>query len=221
MRRVKAAALVLDFDIYIRNNVDSHNVRSLVDAMQAGVELPPVIIDRRSKRVVDGFHRVRAAILCGGSDAEISVIEKRYATDADMVLDASRYNSTHGAKLDSCDKTHILILAERLSIPLEAIAGALHMPVDKLGELRVSRTATGASGLSVPLKRTVRRFAGQTLTARQEEANQKLSGMNQVFYVNQIIELIESGMLNSGDDNLIERLRVLHTLLDGVLAPRI
>lgn len=216
MRKLKAASLVLDFDFYPRYNVDSHNIRSLADALAAGAELPPVIIDKKSKRVVDGFHRVRAHLQVFGDDAEICVIEKVYASDADMFLDAMKYNSSHGAKLDSCDRTHCLLIAERLSIPIDRVAGALHMPADKLSGLTVTRTARGTSGLVVPLKRTFRHMSGKKLTAKQVEANQRSSGMNQVFYVNQLIEMIEANLLEQ-DDTLIDRLRHLHGLLDTVL----
>lgn len=216
MKKMKACELILDFDLYPRNNVDSHNVRNLTDALAAGSELPPVIIDKKSKRVVDGFHRVRAYMNHGGEDAEVDVVEKVYKNDAEMFLDAMRYNASHGAKLDPCDRTHCVLVAERLSIPLDAVAGALHMPVDKLGALRNTRTAT-TDGMTIPLKRTVQHMAGKKLTTRQTEANDKLSGMSQQFYANQLIELIESKMLNLKDEKLIERLRVLHGMLDGVL----
>lgn len=219
MRKMKAAELVLDFDLYPRNNVDSHNVKSLSDALVAGMELPPVIIDRKSKRVIDGFHRVKANIRVYGDDCEIEVVEKSYKDDGDMFLDAMRYNASHGAKLDQCDRTRCTIIAERLSIPLDAVAGALHMPVEKLGELKVDRTAT-AGGLSIALKRTIRGFAGRKLTKRQVIANERLSGMNQSFYANQLIELVESGMLDVDDENLMDRLRHLHGLLDGVLVSK-
>lgn len=217
MRKMKASEIVLDFDLYPRNNVDSGNVRTLIDAMIAGDELPPVVIDKKSKRCVDGFHRVRAHLRHLGEDAMIAVVEKTYRNDADMFLDAMRYNAHHGAKLDPCDRTRCTIIAERLSIPLDSVAGALHMPVEKLGKLHNTRTATGSGGLTIPLKRTNRHMAGKRLTKRQEAANEKSSGMNQVFYVNQVIDLIESKMLDMEDEGLLLRLRRLNELLEGML----
>ena len=216
MRNVKAATLVLDFDLYPRNNIDAHNVRCIVDAMEAGEEMPPIIIDRKSKRVVDGFHRVRAAIR-RDENAEVTVIEKTYKGEGDIFLDAMRYNATHGARLDPCDRTRCTIIAERLSIPLDAVAGALHMPVDKLGGLQDHRTASIAGGNLIPLKRTILHMEGRRLTKAQNEVNDKLSGMNQAFYVKQVIMLIENGLLDKEDEKLMERLERLDELLDGVL----
>jgi len=217
MRSMKAAEVVLDFELYPRNNVDSHNVGTIIDAMVAGVELPPIIIDKKSKRVIDGFHRVKAHLRLLGDDARINVIEKSYKNEAAMFLDAMRYNASHGARLDPCDRTHCIIIAEKLGLTNDQIAGALNMKPDKLGALRADRMAT-SGGLNIALKRTVRHLAGQNLTERQNEANDKLSGMNQQFYANQLIELIESKMLDLSDAKLLERLRLLHDLLDGVLA---
>ena len=216
MRSVKAASLVLDFDLYPRNNIDGHNVRSMMNTMETGIEMPPVIIDQKSKRVVDGFHRVRA-VLKLDSDGQITVVEKTYCNDAELFLDAMRYNAAHGVWLNSCDRTRCTHIAEQLSIPLDAVAGALHMPVDKLSGLKQDRTATVASRLCIPLKRTIRHMRSRRLTKAQSETNEKLSGMNQPFYVNQVISLIENKLLDLDDEKLMEWLERLDELLDEVL----
>lgn len=217
MRKMKASEIVLDFDLYPRNNIDQGNVKTLIDAIIAGEELPPVIIDKKSKRCVDGFHRIRAYLRHFGEEARICVVEKTYRNDAEMFLDAMRYNANHGAKLDPCDRTRCTIIAERLSIPLDAVAGALHMPVQKLGKLQNERTAKSGGGLTIPIKRTFLHMAGRKFSKRQEEANTKSSGMNQVFYVNQVIDLIEAKMLDTEDENLLLRLRHLSDLLEELL----
>lgn len=216
MKQMKAAELVLDFTIYPRNNVDSKNVSMLVEALAAGAELPPVIIDKKSKRVADGVHRTKAYLKYYGDDASIPVIEKSYKSDGEMFLDAMRYNAAHGARLDPCDRTHCVIVAERLGLTLDLVAGALHMPADKLGSLKNDRTAT-YNRLAVPLKRTVRHMAGKQLTQRQNEANTKLSGMDQSFYANQLIELIESKMIDLENESTLNALKKLHELLGSLL----
>jgi ParB/Sulfiredoxin domain len=216
MRTIKASEIVLDFTLYPRNNVDEHNVRTIVDAILAGETLPPVLIDRKSKRAIDGFHRTKA-YLRADENAEIEVIEKTFKDEAAMFLEAMRLNASHGARLDPCDRTHCVIVAERLNIPLDAVAGALHMPVEKLGNLQADRTAKTSRGLSVPLKRTFRHMAGKKLTKSQVAANERSSGMNQSFYVNQVIEMIEAELIDKEDNKLFERLAYLHGLLERVV----
>lgn len=219
MRTIKAATLVLDYTLYPRNNVDRHNVLSIKDAIAAGEHMPPAICDKRSTRVTDGFHRVIATLELD-PEGTIDVVEKSYKNEQEMFLDAMRLNASHGAKLDSCDRTRCLLIAERLSIPVDSVAGALHVPIDRLGKLRNERTATTSAGLEVPLKRTFRHMADKRLNKRQIEVNERSSGMNQAFYVNQIIDMLESDLLDKSDESLLERLRHLHGLLDELLAAK-
>jgi hypothetical protein len=96
MTKMKASEIVLDFDLYPRNNLDQSNVRGLMDAMAAGQELPPVVLDKKSKRCIDGFHRVRATLRFLGDDAEITAILRDFQSEKDMFLEAMRLNAHHG-----------------------------------------------------------------------------------------------------------------------------
>ena len=216
MRTIKAAEVVIDMTIYPRNNVDEHNVRSIMDAILAGEQIPPILIDRKSKRAIDGVHRTKA-VLRLDENGTIDVIEKTYKSEADMLLEAMRLNADHGARLDPCDRVRCVLLGEKLGIPLDAIAGALHMPMEKLGALRADRTAKTSGGLAIPLKRTFRHMAGHRLSKQQQEVNERSSGMNAAFYANQLISMIEADMLDKEDEKLVERLRCLHEVLERVL----
>lgn len=224
MRTVKVSELVLDFTLYPRGEVDSQHVGYIREAMKAGVAMPPIVAEKKTLRVVDGFHRTKANIAEYGEGHEIEIIEKTYKNDAELFLDAARYNSAHGANLSRFDRVHCILRAEQLGITVEQIASALSITADAAGQLRANRVgqlrATKASGgnpLSIPLKRTIAHMAGQTLTKGQETANGKLGGMNASFYVNQVVILIENGLLDKSDEKLFERLARLRELLDEVL----
>lgn len=216
MKTVKAVDLIEDYDLYPRGSVDATNVTRLVEALETGKELPPILVEAKTLRIVDGFHRKRAAIRHGGEEAVVQIIERKYRSDAELFEEACKYNSSHGVKLNSYDRVRCLQIAERIGLSLNRVAGAMGLSVERCGSLRVDRTATSAAGLSLPIKRTIRHMRGRPLTERQQEANTKLSGMNQVFYVNQVIELIESELLNTDDQTLMGRIGVLQALLNGL-----
>ena len=220
MREIPLATVVLDFKLYPRGDVDSQHVAYLVEALAAGQELPPIIIDAESKRVIDGFHRVRACEQHLGKDCKIKVIEKSYHDEAEMFIDAMRLNAAHGRTLTRYDRVHCILKAEEFKIDMEQVADALHLTVETVGRLRVERVGKlrAAGSPEIPLKRTIRHMAGRTLTKGQAEANDKLSGMNQMFYANQLITLIENDLLDVSNEALMEKLRKLGELLDGVLA---
>jgi ParB-like chromosome segregation protein Spo0J len=71
--------------------------------MLAGVldELPPIIVHRRSMRVVDGVHRLRAAQLRGLPEIEVRFFD---GDDSDAFVLAVRANVAHGMPLSLADR---------------------------------------------------------------------------------------------------------------------
>ncbi len=214
---MRLSELVLDFDLYPRCDVDSVHVGYLCEALQAGTTLPPIIVDADSKRVIDGFHRYRAYLRLYGEDHDVEVLEEKHKTEADLFLAAVRANSAHGRRMSRYDQAHVVVKAANLHIDSEYLAGALHVPVDTVEKLRVDKTAWSGR-LHVPVKCTIAHKAGQQLSKRQVEANRRLGGMRQLFYVNQLILLVESDLLDTENEQLMERLEQLARLLDGVVA---
>ena len=209
---MKLAELVLDYDVYPRPSLDSTHVSAMLEALESDAEFPALIACEKTKRVVDGFHRIRAFERAGIDEHTVEL--RRYASDAELVADAIRLNVTHGRRLTPYDRARCLLLAEKFGIDDKTVANAMNMTLERLGEIRSTRFATTKDG-PIALKRTIRHMAGRKLNKRQVEANRRLSGMNAVFYVNQIIELLEADLLNMDDERLAERLTKLHGLLDA------
>lgn len=217
MRKMKVSELVLDFDLYPRASIDTHHAAEMSHAVAAGSVLPPIVIDKKSKRIVDGFHRQRVYSRLFGEDYEVDVVEKSYKNDGELFLDAIRYNAAHGLRMDTSDKTKCILRAKELHVDADMLATALHIDPKRIGELTTTRTAS-SGGLAVVLKRTNQHMAGRKLTKAQVQANENSSGMHQVFYVNQLIDLIESGLLNTSDEKMMTRLQKLGELIAGVAA---
>ncbi len=216
MKTVKVSSLVLDFDLYPRQQIDSHHVGEMIAAEAAGIKFPPCVTDKKSRRVIDGFHRCRKQLRVYGANAEIEVIEKTYRNEKEMFLDAVRYNASHGRNLSSYDRAHCALRAGELGIKDDVLAGALSVTVERVDALRVNKSATvgnGALSRTVPIKRTIRHMAGKKLTKQQQEANKKLGGMQQLFYVNQLITLIEADLLDTGNQDLMKAMEKLAGML--------
>ena len=224
MQNRKLSELKLVYPLYPRAKVDSQHVASIRDAIQAGCELPPIVIDTQN-RVVDGFHRITAYRSERGEHHVVAVEVKKYADDGEFFLDAVHYNAAHGRMLSSYDRSHIAIAADNLKIAPAVIAQAMHVRVERLQSITVNKIAQVSIKTNgtrtvrrVPLKRTIRHMAGRDLTAEQQEANEKLGGMNQLFYVNQLVMLIENDLLDKENLDLLERLKKLGGLIDSMAA---
>ncbi|KJK51720.1 hypothetical protein UK23_06205 [Lentzea aerocolonigenes] len=64
-------------------------------------ELPPVVVHRRTMRVVDGMHRIRAALLRGEEQIEVRYVD---VPEQELFLLAVRLNAHHGLPLSSADR---------------------------------------------------------------------------------------------------------------------
>lgn len=214
--------LILDYDLYPRSSIDTQHAGYIAEALLSGAKLPPIVACSKSKRVADGFHRCRGHLRAFGEDAKIEVEFRDYPSERDLFLDAIRMNAAHGKALDRHDRVHCSIHAKRLRIATDVVAVALHMSAQRYKDLVQERMAISRStGEAVPLKRTIEHLAGTKLTRGQEDANRKLGGMRQAFFVNQVILLIEQGLVDTEDDRLMERLAALEVALAGFLKKRV
>lgn len=218
--KMNVSELIEDLDLYPRVQVDSQHAGYIADALRNGNELPPIVAESKGKRIIDGFHRVRAYRRVYGDDHQIDVDLRTYRSEADMFADAMRLNASHGRCLTRVDRARCLLKAkQRFRMSLKTVSSILGMSVESVKAIGEGRVATNAATQEkVPIKRTIQHVAGHELTDRQLEANSKLSGMEQAFYANQLIELIESDLLDMGNANLLERLEHLMQLLNGMFA---
>jgi hypothetical protein len=217
VRTMKLSDIVLDFTLYPRGKVDGQHVASMVEALRAGAVLPPPVIDRKSKRCVDGFHRHAAHKRFDGPSGKIEVVEKSYKNDSELYLDAARYNRDHGKALSPWDKRVCIVRAQELGIAPEAIADALAITVAKVNDICTERPALSGEA-PVPIKNSIRHMAGQPMTKHQIDVNRKLSGMSPAFHARQLIMLIESDLLDKTNKDLVEVLRKLSGMLEELLA---
>jgi ParB-like chromosome segregation protein Spo0J len=217
---VKLAKLVEDFDLYPRPMVDSTRVKRLKEAMEAGEDLPPIVVDKDSFRIVDGFHRNRAALAVHGPDGSISCILKSYPDKATMFEDAARLNSRHGEPLGPNDRAHCLLRAEGLGLSVVRLAAALAITEARLVAMRPGHFALVKGEGEVPLKPGMRRFHGRTLTPRQAILNKHLVGQNAIYYLRMATDFIESKSLDLTDERIVGQLVALEAAL-AKMKPRL
>lgn len=216
VRKIKVSKLLLDYELYPRERIEPFNVNQMVEALKAGLQLPPITVDRRSHRVVDGFHRVRAYQKLYGVDAKIPAELKDYKSNAEMFMDAVRLNANHGRQLSTYDRARCIARAESFKLELEVISSLLNMTVDRIAEMKADRFATYKMQPLV-LKRTSAHFAGRELTDGEASYNEKAGGMPQTFYINQVIAMLETDSVNWENQKVNNALKKLYDLLDKAM----
>jgi len=182
--KMKALELVIDWALWPRyeaNDLDSTNVSRMKEALKAGIELPPIVADAESFRIIDGVHRQKAHLAVFGKGAEVMVDLRKYSNDGEMYLEAARLNTVQGLPLSPKDKVHVILAGRRMNLPLAKIAEALGMRKEKAKELIEKRTATTRKGERIPLAAGAMKMAGKKLNKSQEVFARTSNGMQPII----------------------------------------
>ncbi len=150
--------------------------------MLASIEdrLPPILVHRGSKRVIDGMHRLRAAKLRGDDLIEVCWFD---GTDQEAFVLAVTANTTHGLPLSLTDRTLATerIIASQPTWSDRAIAAAAGLGARTVGNIRrriqdeagmepVS-ARTGRDGRVRPVDNSVGRLRASALIKQRPEAS--------------------------------------------------
>jgi hypothetical protein len=222
MPKIETAELIFDPGIYPRKGIDNYNVIKLRRALEGGNKLPPVLICRSTKKIIDGVNRWTLAK--ERDEPTIDVELKDYANDAERFRDAAQLNAIHGMPLSRSDAVRVIDIGEALGLKEPDFAEMLQTTLTDVQKLRpryarVSATEANGKFQKIPLKGSVRHLAGETVSPQQATALSSAPGPSYLLNVRQLGDAIRYRLLPPPDRHpvLWEELRVLHDLLEGVL----
>lgn len=230
-RTLRPSQLIEDLTIYPRSSIDDNTVARYKDALEAGDTLPPPIVDEKSLRIVDGFHRIRAWKKAFGDD-KMPVEVRTYATEEELIGAAVQLNAAHGKPYASQDFIRVHRLLHEHGYTLADSAKVLRITPQRLTTLVETRTATVAdikvttkrskrsgSDLPITLKPALRHLAGAQLTPDQARVNAYLSGNDQTYLTRQVTMLVETGLVDRDNQTLLHDLATLRDRLNAADLP--
>jgi hypothetical protein len=152
------------------DGVSIDHVRTLAERAD---ELPPIIVHRRTMRVVDGMHRLRAAMLCGRSRIAVRYFS---GSETESFILAVRSNIEHGLPLSLADRT---VAATRIMSvhpewsdrKIATLTGLAHQTIGEIrrratGESDQLHRRVGSDGKSRPLNSArARKFAAELIAS--------------------------------------------------------
>jgi len=217
-KKLKLSKLVLDYNFYPRQHLNNYHVNEIIEALKAGVHMPPIVADKSSYTVVDGWHRIEAVRRLWGEKASIDAELKEYASEAEMFQDSIRLNASHGQALSAMDEAHCLAKAEEFKLEPAVVATLLNITTERADELVSNRLAISSDG-PIVLKGSTAFMAGRRLTQEQVDHNKKAGGLHPTFYINQVASMLESDSVNWDDARIVNGLKRLSHLLEETLKP--
>ncbi|MBO0820910.1 MAG: ParB-like nuclease domain-containing protein [Nocardiopsaceae bacterium] len=156
------------------NGEDRAHVARLAESE---AELPPILVDKRTMKVIDGMHRLMAASLKGHTTIDVVFFD---GDPSDAFLRAVRENVTHGLPLSQADRRAAAerIIRSHPNMSDRAIgetAGLAAKTVATIrrssGEASQSNARVGKDGRVRPLNSDNGRRRAAEILARQPEAS--------------------------------------------------
>ncbi|HEY6787751.1 MAG TPA: ParB/RepB/Spo0J family partition protein, partial [Trebonia sp.] len=140
--------------------------------------LPPILVDRRTMRVIDGMHRLMAASLQGHEAIDVIFFD---GSDADVFLRAVQENVAHGLPLSQADRraAAVRIIASHPHMSDRAIGHSVGLAAKTVAAIRKSSSEempqsnarVGRDGKVRPLDSGVGRRRAAELLEQQPEAS--------------------------------------------------
>lgn len=203
------AQIVLDPALYPRHAMSYPNRLRIRAAIEAGIALPPLLVDAQSHRLVDGWHRYHEWRTAKGMEAPVPVRLQAFESEAALLEAAITANVGRGEDLSPWDLVRCTELGAVAGLPPDRIAALVHWMPETLAAYLASRTAATATGGVLHLKRSLRHKAGETLTPAQEAANVHADGMSPLYHVNQLRLHLAASTLDPSNMALREGLAAL------------
>jgi hypothetical protein len=160
LQMVEISSICLEKSIQVREREDEEVVKDYAEKLDAGVELPPIVLfyDGSMLLIADGFHRLAAAKLNGNT--QIPAYLHAGGRSA-AVRHALQANVTHGLRLTSADKRRkvALALAEYPALSDAQIAEICAVSGSLVRTFRISfvkngpATRIGKDGKNHPVKK--------------------------------------------------------------------
>jgi len=223
-RKVKAIELVIDWNLWPRfeaGGLDSTNLSRMKEALRNGIELPPIIVNIHDMRVIDGFHRTRAHLDVFGDGAEIYAELRDFANEAEMFLESGRLNANHGLPMTPKDRAHFISKAHKLKIPMGIIAQTLGMSKERLIDFYDGRMNKNQAGEVVILGRGAEELSIKNhpapLNSKEEHYARVADGAIPIMHISNLISALKAPKSVKFNETVIEKLKILRELIDGIL----
>lgn len=184
--------LVLDEQIFPRASVNPFVVGQLAESLTAGEGLPPVVVDRATRKVVDGWHRIHAVESLGGEEIEVQFFD--YPDDRTMFAHSVKLNRVHGFKLSPYDLKNAILKLESYGFSTEKVSQIVGYATIHVEDI-IKGFASSQSGEPLPLKRAFSHMKGQVLSPEQEQVIRRAPGLSMAFYLERVNEALAADLV--------------------------
>ena len=135
--KVKIGSLVIDPILTAIRHINTVYVSRYRQAYREGANMPYLVVQDGTSRVISGNHRLTALLQEFNDDYEITVEVRKYSSEAEVLKDFAKENATHGNPLDDFTRrklTSAMISEGVTAIEIASIFNVSVRRVDAYGE---------------------------------------------------------------------------------------
>lgn len=212
-QKLKIAVLILDWNLWPRasvNQIDYAHVKKMVEAAKAGDTLPPIVVDKKTKKVVDGFHRLEVARRVEGDEGEIVCDVRNFKDDAAMLVAAAELNARHGMPLTNKDRARVISIGLEMGVSMKQLAKSLGMGNDYIEKFLDDRTAFDTADRRVPLAAGAKDLAGRKLNRAQMDYVNSADRNGATFHAAMLLKAIKAGVVDWDNEKTVARMTELY-----------
>lgn len=131
-KKVKIGKLKIDSKLAELRNIDKFFVSKYRQAYREGALMPLIIVQKGTNRPVSGNHRLTALLQEYGKGYEITVYEKDFKTELEVLMFFTRENAIHGNAIDGWTREKLRLALYAEGATAEQIARLFNISVKKV-----------------------------------------------------------------------------------------
>ena len=215
--KIKISELKQSPDILEIRRVNPVIVSRYRQAMRAGEKFPNMVVQKGTNTIVQGNHRFEAYLSEYGEDHTVTVQEKAYKSDTEMIADSVHDNARHGEPLDGIGRKRAIVKLTQLGMKPEELAQLMGVSVKKIVEIGGLTVMVRGNGHK-PVKHGLEHIVGQKVSAKDYDKH-ALSDRALPAYQNaeQLTRWLQNGWVDMNNERNQKALQELHDELEKAL----
>lgn len=205
----------IDEELYPRTHPDWKTSYIYSQSMKAGAQFPLITVNYLDGVywLIDGRHRL-VALKQYMKQETIKCEMLRLRDRKAMYKEAIKRNIKNSKPLIAQDKVLIIITLQKMKTSMAEISEIIQMPIYKIKEFKASRVTSTISGEEIILKSPIKHLASEIVDDDVEEIQRHIStGDDQGQIIKQLITLLDKGLINKKNKNIMNNLKILYGLI--------
>jgi ParB-like chromosome segregation protein Spo0J len=219
--------ILIDENLYPRNQVYWKHTQALMGALKAGSTLPPIVVGKRDGRyiVIDGRHRYECHRRL--KRAKIAAMVT-HLEEPQWFAEAVRLNSAHGHGLSYQEKLSASMILQRAKYPPNEIAKIVHIPLESLRQAIEQRgtwvspedikPVVAKATLAKEAERKGRQWLETAAAGGLDDEQKILSGASFERLAEELLVLLGDEHLDAEDENVVRLILSLNASINQWMA---